>query len=400
MNRVHSDVEMDLASMIAYQDIPVGMTLGEYLDINRGDESLRNIVDLIDNNGLDDCLNWRVMAVADDENQSGMYGCMLDDGNGEAIVAFRGSVGLDAGALLTGDKEQRMDWISADLGLLDGQVTYQQEREREFVRQLYEQYGDRYNYTFTGHSLGGNLAMDAAITAPEGMRDNIRGAVGLDSPGFSSEYWEEHADQIAEMEGRFTHYRWSPVGALLVAPGTEMIVDTSDKDLGFARHGLQNLIIVDGHVIERPGGQPLADEIGLGGFSNFADDNSFLSLLIGGGSYLSNLVDRGNSGWGPLEVDFAAEELKVIFSGMNRLKNALDDAAQELQAAADSVADCASTIRYFSGVGALFKRKLNDFAVLIGKDRQAASLLSSAIEESVSNYNRAESSVVGMFEQV
>ena len=199
MDRVHSDAEMDLASLIAYQDIPAGMTIGEYLDANPGSEGAQKIERLMSANGLD-CRSWRVMAAVNDENQSGMYGCMLDSGNGEAIVAFRGSIGLDAGALLTGDNDQRRDWISADLGLLDGQMTYQQEREREFVQQLYDQYGDRYNYTFTGHSLGGNLAMDAAITAPEGMRDNIRGAVGLDSPGFSEDYFEAHADQIAEME--------------------------------------------------------------------------------------------------------------------------------------------------------------------------------------------------------
>lgn len=398
MDRVHSDAEMDLASLIAYQDIPAGMTIGDYLKANPGSDFADQVERIMSENHVD-CTNWRVMAVADDENASGMYGCMLDDGSGEAIVAFRGSVGLDIGALASGDSEQRMDWISADLGLLNGQITYQQERERQFIQQIYDQYGDRYNYTFTGHSLGGNLAMDAAITAPEGMRDLIRGAVGLDSPGFSTEYWEAHADQIAEMEGRLTHYRWSPVGALLTVPGSDMIVDTSNKDLGFERHNLKYLIVTNGHFNQRQGGE-LLDEMGLGAISDYADnsDNPFISLLIGGGSLISNMVDRLNSGWGPLEVDFADEELKVIFSGMSRLRGILSDAAEELQAASESVADTASTIRYFSGVGALFKRKLNDFAVLIGKDRQAATLMSSALEDSAGNYNRAESTVVGMFE--
>ena len=252
---VHSDAEMQIASLIAYLDIPAGTSLGRYMDTHANDETVQRIREIAedctgDSHGYD---NWRIVGVGDDQNASGMYGCMIDDGRGDAIIAFRGSEG----------DQILEDWGGADFGLLNNTETWQQAQAEEFTRRMYEEFGDQYDsYAFTGHSLGGNLAIDAAIDAPPGMRDRISQVVGLDSPGFSDEYWATHADGIREMEGRISHYQWSGVGAIYETPGTERTVNVRDMGNCVSRHDLRNLDTGTGSVSDRPGGMT-ADEIAI-----------------------------------------------------------------------------------------------------------------------------------------
>jgi len=108
------------------------------------------------------------------------------------------------------------------LGLLNSTLTPQQAVAERYVRKLYEKYGDEYtHFGMTGHSLGGNLAEHATITAPDYMRKKIDRCVNLDGPGFSEQYLLAHASDIQKSKGKIDHYQWSFVGTLLnTVPGT------------------------------------------------------------------------------------------------------------------------------------------------------------------------------------
>jgi hypothetical protein len=161
----------------------------------------------------DDCLNWEIPAPPYDTNdKTGFYGCVINTGDGNAIVGFRGSEGM-------GDMDNVIkDWIGGDLDLLIKTQTAQQAEAEKFMKEISESdYIDNYdNLALTGHSLGGNLADHAAIISGKyGLDKKISQEVSFDGPGFSDEYIALHHEEIANMSRKMTHYKWSLVGELL-----------------------------------------------------------------------------------------------------------------------------------------------------------------------------------------
>ncbi len=171
---------------------------------------------------------WTVLEVCDDEQLfgSGMYAALVDTGDGNCAVVFRGTQPDSALNFL-------QDVVFADVGLLNNGETAQQEMARKFTNEIYAKYGDRFNeFNFVGHSLGGNLAEHAMITAPAGMRGKSY-AVSLDGPGFSQEYLKLHANEIAASDGRLDRYQWSFVGAFLNSPKGENYNHITLNDVDF-----------------------------------------------------------------------------------------------------------------------------------------------------------------------
>jgi hypothetical protein len=181
-----------------------------------------------------------------------MYACMLDTGNKEALIAFRGSE--------SDTKENAVkDWGASDLGLFNSRLTTQQRAAEKYARDLFRIYGNTYTYSTTGHSLGGNLAEHVAVTIPEKMRSCFSCCVNLDGPGYSAAYILAHAREIEVMKGHIVHDKWSLVGALLhPLPGTvcrTVRAETPEKkgslrSLGW-RHDTNNVVFDrDGNLME------------------------------------------------------------------------------------------------------------------------------------------------------
>lgn len=148
----------------------------------------------------------------------GLAAMVFETGNGQAITAFRGSEGMDHPLKKWDDI--LTDWVVADggLGMSDRDTTQQKS-----VYKYMEEYVLNLNYddiTLTGHSLGGNLAMHAAVSANEISPDKagkISDVVSFDGPGFSDEYMSRHNDAISAINTgntTLTHYIWSLVGSL------------------------------------------------------------------------------------------------------------------------------------------------------------------------------------------
>ena len=166
----------------------------------------------------EDIRNWAIVDIYDSNkntvNDTGFYGCVIDVGEGDAIVAFRGSEGA------TDLSNLQHDWIEADLGLVNSTLTIQQGEVYKFLKKISESdYINNYDSLgLTGHSLGGNLAMHGAIVSamPEiGLDDKLKRCVSYDGPGYSDEYIDYYEKYINKVSGKITHYKWSPVGGLL-----------------------------------------------------------------------------------------------------------------------------------------------------------------------------------------
>lgn len=204
-----------------------------------------NIVELSEKNGgTGDWENWTVVDVCNDQDSTGYYGMLIETGDGNAIIANRGSESTN---FETGYK----DWFEADIGLLDSELTHQQARAEEYMEKLWYQYGGEYDsFSVTGHSLGGNLSQHMTITAPAAMRDKIDHCISYDGPGFSEEYIAAHAEEIAQTAELMDHYQWSWVSSLLnPLPGVEDTIikahDDTESDISIVnklvRHHTRNI---------------------------------------------------------------------------------------------------------------------------------------------------------------
>ncbi len=219
----YTDVELKNATQVAYEE---DLAVAFQAKVDAGQQPPFSIHDLCeyqgttveemfgDLDGQDNIGDWKIMDIRDTNNENGFFGCVIDTGDGNAIVAFRGSESMmDLNQL-------QNDWLDADLGLLNSTLTAQQQEAYNFMKQIAESdYIDNYDsLAMTGHSLGGNLAQHATIISEDpniGLSDKIDQCVNFDGPGFSQEYIEKYGDWIEEVNDKMTHYRWSPVGGLL-----------------------------------------------------------------------------------------------------------------------------------------------------------------------------------------
>ncbi|MBO4608377.1 MAG: DUF2974 domain-containing protein [Lachnospiraceae bacterium] len=174
---------------------------------------------LADPLGYDECVNednnavnwseiaeWKIVDINDQNDENGFYAVTFEVPGKGMLVAFRGSESYD-------ESDQTLfDWILADFGLLNSESTIEQDVVKDYMSYLSRKFEGSTWYT-TGHSLGGNLAEHALITAPENM--NVVKAVSFDGPGFSSEYLAYHMLEIHERIDKLEHYKWSTVGEML-----------------------------------------------------------------------------------------------------------------------------------------------------------------------------------------
>lgn len=243
----------------------------------------------------EEAFNWKLVAKRDTNNETGFYGCLLDTGNGDAIVAFRGSEGMGK---YGNDKH---DWIDADGGLLTGYT--QQEAEVEaFTKDLVESgVLDNYNnISATGHSLGGELASHFLVHCAEEYPETcekIEKCVNMDGPGHSAKYNEQHKEAIQQVKGKYTHYKWSFVSGSLKPLDEDCVVylDVEEPEgnlasviaYNFEKHRTSHLIFDEnGNAIRKPVQKPDPVAGVWGAITNGIDDlglglcmNSFLQWI-------------------------------------------------------------------------------------------------------------------------
>ena len=184
--------------------------------------------------------NWKIVDVCDKNMENGFYAVTIETDANSAVVGFRGSESIDLKHFLD-------DWILADVGLFNSTTMQQQASATEYMQYIYENF-NYLDYVTSGHSLGGNLASHALLTAPEGM--NIVKGYSFDGPGNSDEYLTLYEDEINERGSKINHYQWSLIGGLLNQISTEnyKYIDTTVDgfDAFFWKHDTSFIEFQDG----------------------------------------------------------------------------------------------------------------------------------------------------------
>ncbi len=259
-----TDVEMAILSQLAYsgatkevnnEDNPsttpkTGDTLydlitenEEWLNSKLGDGYKDAIQDLKTKAQGSD---YSIVLAEDDKNGTGFAAIAIKDPNNNVTVATRGTEGFSL------DYDSSKD-VAADIELAYSLSTSQQEAMEKFMQSL-ENSGYE-GYYFTGHSLGGNLALYGAITFKP--IDKVKGVVTFNAPGFNDAFLSKYAAEIATIYNRVNNYQneYDYVSSIMFVPGPVTIIESSKKEdgnfafddhLGFDDHFLNNLT-VDGN---------------------------------------------------------------------------------------------------------------------------------------------------------
>ncbi|MCM1327774.1 MAG: DUF2974 domain-containing protein, partial [Lachnoclostridium sp.] len=158
------------------------------------------------------CKGWKLVSYDNKENSDGMYAVAIETDDDDAIIAFRGSESVDAKQIIE-------DWLVADMGIINNELTSQEKSAFQYADQFANQFTYN-NIALTGHSLGGDLALTTAVEAASdasssNLADRIKQSVSFDGPGHTQEFIDEHKEEIHEMQGVMKHYQWSCVGSIL-----------------------------------------------------------------------------------------------------------------------------------------------------------------------------------------
>ncbi len=246
----YTDKELRDATQIAYMDLNYGynylvdiknekppFSIRQIIDSTKEVKIKKNLEDKIKEGDISiDLDSWKITQIHDANDDNGFYGCIIETSNNEAIVAFRGSEEPNI------NNQLKLDWIDADIGLLNSTKTLQHEIVDKFITEIKDnRYLDKYTYVAsTGHSLGGNLSDYFTIKAANEFSDKIKQSVNFDGPGFSKEFLESNKKEIDSVSGIMKHYQWSAVGNLLFpVPGVEFVT-TDIKDYSDTSKYLQD----------------------------------------------------------------------------------------------------------------------------------------------------------------
>ena len=178
MSRAYTDAQMLLATQIAYLNCGEyeGYTIREILNIlenkysghgeldkfgNKELDVLKTIRDMIAENGLESALDWTIRDVGDRNGESGMYACLIDTNDGNAIVGFRGSESYNS-------EQFTKDWVIADFTLLHKNGTTKQENDAQaYMEYVAEKYGaDRVHMVSTDKAVNPTMPSQPRTRIP------------------------------------------------------------------------------------------------------------------------------------------------------------------------------------------------------------------------------------------
>lgn len=229
-NRTVGDILTEMESDLRYGECIQGCEM-------ENDEWLALISQIRASEGEPSILTYTVQEYCDDPI-TGMRAAVFVDSDSnpsDVNVVFRGT---------SGDYE----WHDNGEGGYQSD-TNQQRRAAEYVNGLPEKYGN--DLTVTGHSKGANKAQYVTI-----VTDRVKRCVSYDGQGFSQEFLDKYASQIAQKSNRITSISADKdfVNCLLFSiAGTRIYIDTEPQSNPLYYHKPNILLDSNGNL--RPEGE-------------------------------------------------------------------------------------------------------------------------------------------------
>ena len=219
---IYTDVELSILSQLAYQDMREGETLWSallnnqgYLEKSLGSDYKSHISGLISKVKDNGCY----IVKAQTNTSSGFSAFAVKDPiNNNVVVACRGTeLGKISENPITAGKD-----LYEDVSLALSQQTLQQKDMDSFMNDL--QKGGYDEYSFTGHSLGGNLAMYGAITLKD--KSKLKECKTFNAPGFNKDFHKQYESEIKSVKKRMTSYqnKYDGVSEALEVHGEKVIL--------------------------------------------------------------------------------------------------------------------------------------------------------------------------------
>lgn len=154
--------------------------------------------------------------VIDDEKQE-QFTAMVFVQNNNAIIAFTGTDDT-----LTGWKEDFILSFSSHIPSHDEGIAYFEKAASYFAQN---------NLVITGHSKGGNVAMNTAVNCSTKNQSRITAVYNFDGPGFSKEFFDQKQYKAIEKRIISVYPEFSIVGMIFHHPQNIEITKSDGKAL-------------------------------------------------------------------------------------------------------------------------------------------------------------------------
>ena len=185
---------------------------------------------------LDQCNlqnGWKRQAQSNLWYLDGFFAALYVKGN-DMVIAYRGT-----------DPRDPLSWLVdalTDAQILTSQfpdAIAQSQRAISFAKEWMDQY-ENYNFTFTGHSLGGYLAQYAAVHVEEDLGKTIP-TVAYNAPGFYDSLVDKQLDCTNMLD---IVVKGDGVGAVLPLLGTRIVVPQIVYEGFMPTHSMENFLLL------------------------------------------------------------------------------------------------------------------------------------------------------------
>lgn len=269
-----TDYDMCILSQISYiRGAKSNETLGRFINeyrnsINRSDESNllrtmyrnskksgsidnRKYLDyktLLTKTNLSKYDNWVISNIMGsdypDNGKSGIYAYTVKAGENNVVV-FRGSE----------NPEQNINDWQSDVDLIDSLETPQQKDAGVYMSKLAKDPEISGSIYITGHSLGGNLAMYAAITSPDTIKTRLQKCDSFNGPGFCVGFILKNSSNIKKVKSKIFAFQNENdfVSSILNCPAEPIIIKSTLENKLDAYNHAAAAYTIDGTEFVRAG---------------------------------------------------------------------------------------------------------------------------------------------------